>query len=100
MEVMDTAKCLSNEEKEKIKKKTFVLREKLYMRNTGIFFMELLGNTVFIPVIEVEVDCCTEDWGGFGKTTGIHIKTNALLEKISPGIKGARVMKQNIGEMI
>ncbi|OIR55744.1 MAG: uncharacterized protein A8A55_3511, partial [Amphiamblys sp. WSBS2006] len=56
MEVMDTAKCFSNEEKEEIRKKTFVIREKLYMRNTGILFMELLGNTVFIPVIEIEVD--------------------------------------------
>ncbi|OIR57126.1 MAG: uncharacterized protein A8A55_2115, partial [Amphiamblys sp. WSBS2006] len=100
MTVMDTVNCLSNEEKEEIRGKEFVIREKLYMRNTGILFMEFLGRTVFIPVIEVEIDCCTEDWGGFKKTIGVNVETNALLEKISPGIKGARVMKQNIGEMI
>ncbi|OIR57061.1 MAG: uncharacterized protein A8A55_2181 [Amphiamblys sp. WSBS2006] len=99
MAVIDTAKCLSNEEKEEIRKKVFVIRERLHMRNTGILFMEFLGNTVFIPVIEIEVDCCTEDYW-FGKTTGVHIETNALLEKISPGIKGAGYIKQKIGEMI
>ncbi|OIR55858.1 MAG: uncharacterized protein A8A55_3395, partial [Amphiamblys sp. WSBS2006] len=89
-----------NEEKEEIRGKEFVIREKLYMRNTGILFMEFLGRTVFIPVIEIEIDRFKEDWGWFGKTIGIYVGTNALLEKISPGIKGARVMKQNIGEMI
>ncbi|OIR56151.1 MAG: uncharacterized protein A8A55_3102 [Amphiamblys sp. WSBS2006] len=52
------------------------------MRNTGIFFMELLGETTFIPVIEIEVDSCTKNWGWVGKTTGIHVGTNALVEKI------------------
>ncbi|OIR56104.1 MAG: uncharacterized protein A8A55_3148, partial [Amphiamblys sp. WSBS2006] len=100
MEVMDTAKCLSDQEKEAIRKKVFVIRERLHMRNTGILFMEFLGNTVFIPVIEIEVDFYTEDWGRFGKTTGVHIETNALLGKISPVIKDAGEIKQNIGEMI
>ncbi|OIR56702.1 MAG: uncharacterized protein A8A55_2550 [Amphiamblys sp. WSBS2006] len=94
MEVMDIVKCLSNEEKEKIKKKEFVIRERLYMKNTGIFFMELLGETVFIPVIEIVVDCYTEYWGRFEKTIGVHVETNALLGKISPGIK------QNIEEIV
>ncbi|OIR58380.1 MAG: uncharacterized protein A8A55_0837 [Amphiamblys sp. WSBS2006] len=100
MKVMDTVDCFSNEEKEEARKKEFVIRERLYMRNTGILFMELLGNTVFIPVIEIEVDFYTEDWGRFEETIGVHIETNALLEKISPGIKDARKIKQNIGEMI
>ncbi|OIR56040.1 MAG: uncharacterized protein A8A55_3214, partial [Amphiamblys sp. WSBS2006] len=99
MKVVNTMNCLSDQEKEAIRKKVFVIREKLHMRNTGIFFMELLGNTVFIPVIEIEIDCFTEDYG-FGKTTDIHIETNALLEKISPGIKGVEEIKQKIGEMI
>ncbi|OIR55596.1 MAG: uncharacterized protein A8A55_3660, partial [Amphiamblys sp. WSBS2006] len=71
-------------EKEEAKKKEFVIRESLYMRNTGIFFMELLGNTAFIPVIEIEVDCHTMDLGGFEETTSIHVETNALVESISP----------------
>ncbi|OIR56607.1 MAG: uncharacterized protein A8A55_2644 [Amphiamblys sp. WSBS2006] len=70
------------------------------MRNTGILFMECLGNTASIPVIEIEVDRCIENWGGFGKTTGIHIETNALVENISPDIESAGKMKQKIGEMI
>ncbi|OIR56420.1 MAG: uncharacterized protein A8A55_2836, partial [Amphiamblys sp. WSBS2006] len=82
------------QEKEEAKKKEFVIRERLYMKNTGIFFLECLGNTVFIPVIEIEVDCRTNNWGGFGKTTGINIETNALVGNISPE------MKQKIGEMI
>ncbi|OIR56478.1 MAG: uncharacterized protein A8A55_2775, partial [Amphiamblys sp. WSBS2006] len=78
----------------------FVIRERLHMRNTGIFFLECLGNTVFIPVIEIEVDCRTNNWGWFGKTTGIHIKTNALVGSISPGIESTGEIKQTIGEMI
>ncbi|OIR56308.1 MAG: uncharacterized protein A8A55_2946, partial [Amphiamblys sp. WSBS2006] len=81
MVVMDIT-WFSNEEEE-IKKKEFVVRERLYMRNTGIFFLELLGETVFISAIEIEVDRCMEYWGGFGKTNGIHIKTNALVGKIT-----------------
>ncbi|OIR57040.1 MAG: uncharacterized protein A8A55_2208, partial [Amphiamblys sp. WSBS2006] len=100
MTVVDMMDCLSNEEKEKIKKKVFVIRERLYMKNTGIFFMELLRETVFIPVIEVEVDCFTKDWGRFGKTIGVHVETNALLWNIGPGIKGAGEIKEKIGEMI
>ncbi|OIR56088.1 MAG: uncharacterized protein A8A55_3166, partial [Amphiamblys sp. WSBS2006] len=100
MAVMDTAKCLSNEEKEAIRKKEFVIREKLYMKNTGILFLELFGNTAFIPVMEVEIDCSQEHWGRFEETIGVHIETNALLEKISPGIKDAGEIKQKIGEMI
>ncbi|OIR55657.1 MAG: uncharacterized protein A8A55_3598, partial [Amphiamblys sp. WSBS2006] len=72
---------------EKTKKKKFVIRERLYMRNAGIFFFELLGNTVFIPVIEIEVDCYTKDLGRFEETTGINIKTNALVEKFNHQIK-------------
>ncbi|OIR56139.1 MAG: uncharacterized protein A8A55_3115 [Amphiamblys sp. WSBS2006] len=93
MTVMDIVSFFE-QEKEEAKKKEFVIREKLYMRNTGIFFLECLGNTVFIPVIEIEVDCWMEYWGGFGKTTGINIETNALVEKINKEIK------QKIGEMI
>ncbi|OIR56513.1 MAG: uncharacterized protein A8A55_2740 [Amphiamblys sp. WSBS2006] len=100
MAVMDTVDCLSKEEKEEAKKKEFVIRERLYMKNTGIFFMELLKKTVFIPVIEIEIDCCTEDWGWFGKTTGIHVETNALLWKICLEIKDTGEIKQNIREMI
>ncbi|OIR56479.1 MAG: uncharacterized protein A8A55_2772, partial [Amphiamblys sp. WSBS2006] len=49
------------QEKEEARKKEFVIRERLYMRNTGILFMECLENTVFIPVIEIEVDCFTKN---------------------------------------
>ncbi|OIR57037.1 MAG: uncharacterized protein A8A55_2211 [Amphiamblys sp. WSBS2006] len=98
--VMDTVKCFSDQEKEEIRKKTFVIREKLYMRNTGIFFMVFLGENNFIPVIEIEVNCFTGKLGGFEKTTGIHIETNALLGKISPGIKSVWKIKQKIREMI
>ncbi|OIR57085.1 MAG: uncharacterized protein A8A55_2162 [Amphiamblys sp. WSBS2006] len=80
--------------REKTKKKKFVIRERLYMRNTGIFFFELLGNTVFIPVIEIEVDCYTKDLGRFEETTGINIKTNALVEKFNHQIK------QMMGEIV
>ncbi|OIR55991.1 MAG: uncharacterized protein A8A55_3262, partial [Amphiamblys sp. WSBS2006] len=100
MAVMDTVDCLSKEEKEEAKKKEFVIREKLYMKNTGIFFMELLKKTVFITVIEIEIDCCTEDWGWFEETTSIHIETNALLGNISPGTKDVGEIEQKIGEMI
>ncbi|OIR56023.1 MAG: uncharacterized protein A8A55_3231, partial [Amphiamblys sp. WSBS2006] len=100
MAVMDTVGCFSDQEKEEAKKKEFVIREKLYMKNTGIFFMELLKKTVFIPVIEIEIDCCTEDWGWFEETTGIHVETNALLWKISSEIKDTGEIKQKIGEMI
>ncbi|OIR55846.1 MAG: uncharacterized protein A8A55_3409, partial [Amphiamblys sp. WSBS2006] len=68
--------------------------------NTGILFLECLRNTVFIPVIEIEVDCCMEYWGGFGKTTGIHIKTNALVGSISPGIEDVWGIKQTIREIV
>ncbi|OIR55728.1 MAG: uncharacterized protein A8A55_3526, partial [Amphiamblys sp. WSBS2006] len=47
MEVMDIVGVFDREEEE-IKKKEFVIRERLYMRNTGIFFMELLEETIFI----------------------------------------------------
>ncbi|OIR55604.1 MAG: uncharacterized protein A8A55_3650, partial [Amphiamblys sp. WSBS2006] len=82
------------------KKKEFVIKERLYMRNTGIFFLVLLGNTVFIPAIEIEVDRCMEYWGGFGKTKGIRIETNALVKKIDPKVEGAEYIKQKIREMI
>ncbi|OIR56029.1 MAG: uncharacterized protein A8A55_3224 [Amphiamblys sp. WSBS2006] len=65
------------------------------MRNTGIFFLELLGETVFIPVIEIEVDRCMEHLGVLGKTTGIHVGTNALVENITD-LK----TKQKIGEVV
>ncbi|OIR56486.1 MAG: uncharacterized protein A8A55_2767 [Amphiamblys sp. WSBS2006] len=84
---------------EKTKKKKFVIRERLYMRNTGIFFLELLGETVFIPVVEIEVDRWKEHWGRFEETAGINIKTNALVENISPEIESAGEIKQKIGEM-
>ncbi|OIR56148.1 MAG: uncharacterized protein A8A55_3106, partial [Amphiamblys sp. WSBS2006] len=100
MTVMDIAGVFEKEEKEKTKKKEFVIRERLHMRNTGIFFLECLGNTVFIPVIEIEVDCRTNNWGWFGKTTGIHVETNFLVENISPGIESTGEIKQTIGEMI
>ncbi|OIR57485.1 MAG: uncharacterized protein A8A55_1751 [Amphiamblys sp. WSBS2006] len=92
MEVIDTM-CFSKEEE--IKKKEFVIRESLYMRNTGVFFLGCLGNTVFIPVIEIEVGGWKENWDGFEETTSIHIDTNALVENnIGPKTK------QKIGEMI
>ncbi|OIR55612.1 MAG: uncharacterized protein A8A55_3642, partial [Amphiamblys sp. WSBS2006] len=47
-----------------------------------------------------EVDRFTKNWGGFGKTIGVHVETNALLGKISPGIEGAGEIKQKIGEMV
>ncbi|OIR55776.1 MAG: uncharacterized protein A8A55_3478, partial [Amphiamblys sp. WSBS2006] len=94
MAVMDIT-CFFDREKEEIKRKEFVIKEKLYMKNTGIFFLEVFRNTVFIPVIEIEVDSCMGNWGGFGKTTGINIKTNALVENIiDPQIK------QTVGEMV
>ncbi|OIR55839.1 MAG: uncharacterized protein A8A55_3416, partial [Amphiamblys sp. WSBS2006] len=62
MAVMDI-KCFFEQEKEETKKKEFVIRERLYVRNTGILFLECLRNTVFIPAIEIEVDCCMEYWG-------------------------------------
>ncbi|OIR56825.1 MAG: uncharacterized protein A8A55_2423 [Amphiamblys sp. WSBS2006] len=99
MAVMDTT-CFFDREKKEAKKKEFVIRERLYMRNTGIFFLECLGNTVFIPVIEIEVDRCMEYWGGFGKTKGSHTGTNALVENISPDIERAGKMKQKIREMV
>ncbi|OIR55703.1 MAG: uncharacterized protein A8A55_3551, partial [Amphiamblys sp. WSBS2006] len=77
MAVMDIT-CFFGREKEEAKKKEFVIRERLYVRNTGILFLECLRNTVFIPVIEIEVDCWKEYLGGFWKATDIHIKTNAL----------------------
>ncbi|OIR57484.1 MAG: uncharacterized protein A8A55_1750 [Amphiamblys sp. WSBS2006] len=95
--VMDIT-CFSNEEE--TKKKVFVIRESLYMRNTGILFLELLENTVFIPVIKIEVDRCMEHLDWVEETVGIHIETNALVENISPGIKDAREIKQKIGEMV
>ncbi|OIR55622.1 MAG: uncharacterized protein A8A55_3632, partial [Amphiamblys sp. WSBS2006] len=73
MEVMDITFFFDREKKE-IKKKVFVIRERLHMRNTGIFFMELLGKTVFIPVIEIEVDRFTKNWGGLGKTVGYYMQ--------------------------
>ncbi|OIR55769.1 MAG: uncharacterized protein A8A55_3485, partial [Amphiamblys sp. WSBS2006] len=41
------------QEKEEAKKKEFVIRERLYVKNTGILFLECLRNTFFIPVIEI-----------------------------------------------
>ncbi|OIR56382.1 MAG: uncharacterized protein A8A55_2871, partial [Amphiamblys sp. WSBS2006] len=93
MAVMDIVGFFEKE-KEETKKKEFVIRERLYMRNTGIFFLECLGNTAFIPVIKIEVDCCMEYLGGFEETIGIHVETNVLVEKIDPQIK------QKIGGMI
>ncbi|OIR55585.1 MAG: uncharacterized protein A8A55_3668, partial [Amphiamblys sp. WSBS2006] len=75
------------QEKEEARKKEFVIRERLYVKNTGIFFLECLGNTVFIPVIEIEVDCRTKNWGWFRKTNGINIETNALVGNIGPKIE-------------
>ncbi|OIR56907.1 MAG: uncharacterized protein A8A55_2341 [Amphiamblys sp. WSBS2006] len=100
MAVIDTVDCFSKKEKEEIRGKEFVIRERLYMRNTRILFMELLGETVFIPVIEIEVDCFMENLGRLEKIAGVHVETNALLEKISPGIKSVWEMKQKIGGMI
>ncbi|OIR57130.1 MAG: uncharacterized protein A8A55_2118 [Amphiamblys sp. WSBS2006] len=100
MAVMDTMCCFSDQEKEKIRGKEFVIRERLHMKNAGILFLELLGKTVFIPVIEIEVDRFTVNCGGFRKINEVHIETNALLEKISPGIKSAGYIKQKIGEII
>ncbi|OIR56750.1 MAG: uncharacterized protein A8A55_2501 [Amphiamblys sp. WSBS2006] len=99
MAVMDIVGFFE-QEKEEAKKKEFVIKERLHMKNTGIFFLECLGNTVFIPVIEIEIDCFTNNLGGFGKTTGIYIKTNALVENISPDIENAGKMKQKIGEIV
>ncbi|OIR56338.1 MAG: uncharacterized protein A8A55_2915 [Amphiamblys sp. WSBS2006] len=97
MAVMD---IMSFFEQEEARKKEFVIRERLYVRNTGILFLECLRNTVFIPAIEIEVDCCMEYWGGFGKTTGIHIETNALVGSISPGIEDLWGIKQTIREIV
>ncbi|OIR55861.1 MAG: uncharacterized protein A8A55_3394, partial [Amphiamblys sp. WSBS2006] len=94
MAVMDIACFFEKEEKEETKKKEFVIRERLHMRNTGIFFLECLRNTVFIPVVEIEVNRCMEKWGGFEETAGVHIKTNALVGNISPEIE------QMIGEIV
>ncbi|OIR56694.1 MAG: uncharacterized protein A8A55_2558 [Amphiamblys sp. WSBS2006] len=99
MAVIDIA-SFSDQEKEEAKKKEFAIREKLYMKNTGIFFLECLGNTVFIPVIKIEVDCWKEHWGRFEETTDIHIETNILVRNISPEIEGAVEIKQVIGEMV
>ncbi|OIR56060.1 MAG: uncharacterized protein A8A55_3194, partial [Amphiamblys sp. WSBS2006] len=99
MAVMDIV-SFSGREKEEAKKKEFVIRERLYMRNTGILFLECLGNTVFIPVIEIEVDRCMEHWGGFEETAGVYIKTNALVGNISPEIERAEKIKEVIKEMI
>ncbi|OIR58408.1 MAG: uncharacterized protein A8A55_0809 [Amphiamblys sp. WSBS2006] len=99
MKVMDIT-CFSDEEKEEAKKKEFVIRERLYMRSTGIFFLELLGNTAFIPVIEIKINCWKEHWGGFEETVGINVGTNALVENINQEIEGAGEIKQTIGEMI
>ncbi|OIR56220.1 MAG: uncharacterized protein A8A55_3034 [Amphiamblys sp. WSBS2006] len=96
MEVMD----IVDFSKEEAKKKEFMIRERLYMRNTGIFFLVFLGNTVFIPVIKIEVDRCMKNCGRFGKTTGIHVETNALVGNISPEIENAGEMKQKIGEIV
>ncbi|OIR58405.1 MAG: uncharacterized protein A8A55_0805 [Amphiamblys sp. WSBS2006] len=92
MTVVDTIDCFSKEE---AKKKEFVIRERLYMRNTGIFFLECLWNTVFIPVIEIKVDCWKEHWGRFEEIIDINIKTNALMENNTD-----HKIKQKIGEMI
>ncbi|OIR57450.1 MAG: uncharacterized protein A8A55_1789 [Amphiamblys sp. WSBS2006] len=100
MAVMDTIYCFSKEEKEETKKKEFMIREELYMRNTEIFFLEFLGNTVFIPVIKIEVNRCMEHWGGFEETTSIHIETNAFVEKINQEIENTGEIKQKIGEMM
>ncbi|OIR56639.1 MAG: uncharacterized protein A8A55_2613 [Amphiamblys sp. WSBS2006] len=97
---MDTMYCLSEEEKYEIKKKEFVIKETLYMESTGILFLELLGETVFIPVIKIEVDYWKEHWGGFKEAIGIHVETNALLENINQEIEGAWEIKQKIGEMV
>ncbi|OIR57483.1 MAG: uncharacterized protein A8A55_1752 [Amphiamblys sp. WSBS2006] len=91
MAVMDIAVF----SKEETKKKEFGIRERLYMRNTGILFLELLGNTVFIPVIKIEVDRCMKHLDWVEETVGIHIETNALVENnIDPKIK------QKIGEIV
>ncbi|OIR58412.1 MAG: uncharacterized protein A8A55_0803 [Amphiamblys sp. WSBS2006] len=84
MEVMD----IVDFSKEKPKKKEFVIRERLYMRNTGLFFLEFLENTAFIPVIEIEVDCHTMNLGVFRKTVSTRVGTNALVENnIDPKTK-------------
>ncbi|OIR57451.1 MAG: uncharacterized protein A8A55_1787 [Amphiamblys sp. WSBS2006] len=99
MGVIDTV-GFPDQEKEEIKKKEFVIKERLYMKNKGILFLEFLGNTAFIPVIKIEVDCWKEHWGGFEETTSIHIETNALVESIKPKIEGAGEIKQKIGEIV
>ncbi|OIR56125.1 MAG: uncharacterized protein A8A55_3129, partial [Amphiamblys sp. WSBS2006] len=38
-----------------LKRKEFVIRERLYMRNAGIFFMLFLAKATFIPTIEIEM---------------------------------------------
>ncbi|OIR56692.1 MAG: uncharacterized protein A8A55_2557, partial [Amphiamblys sp. WSBS2006] len=95
MAVMDIAGVFEKEEKEKAKKKEFVIRERLYMRNTGIFFLECLGNTAFIPVVKIEINHFLKKWGRFGKITGIHVETNALV-----GNNNDPQIKQTIREMI
>ncbi|OIR55866.1 MAG: uncharacterized protein A8A55_3387, partial [Amphiamblys sp. WSBS2006] len=94
MAVMDIAGVFEKEEKEKTKKKEFVIRERLYVKNTGIFFLECLGNTAFIPVVEIEINHFLKKWGRFEEAVGIHVKTNALVGNISTEIK------QMIGEII
>ncbi|OIR58584.1 MAG: uncharacterized protein A8A55_0631, partial [Amphiamblys sp. WSBS2006] len=54
MAVIGIVGVFEKEEKEEAKKKEFVIRERLYVKNKGIFFLECLGNTVFIPVIEIK----------------------------------------------
>ncbi|OIR56703.1 MAG: uncharacterized protein A8A55_2549 [Amphiamblys sp. WSBS2006] len=99
MEIIDIMGVFEKEEEE-AKKKEFVIRERLYMRNTGILFLGFLGNTVFIPVIEIDVNRCIEHWGGFEETVGIHVGTNALVKNINQEIEGAGEIKQKIGEMV
>ncbi|OIR56519.1 MAG: uncharacterized protein A8A55_2732 [Amphiamblys sp. WSBS2006] len=94
MAVMDIMSFFE-QEKEETKKKEFVIRERLYMKNTGIFFLECLGNTAFIPVVEIEVDPFLKKWGGFEEAVGIHIKTNVLVEN-----NNDPQIKQTIREMI
>ncbi|OIR58368.1 MAG: uncharacterized protein A8A55_0838 [Amphiamblys sp. WSBS2006] len=100
MAVINTMNCFSKKEKKEIKRKEFVIREKLHMRNTGIFFMELLGGTVFIPVIEIEVDCFMATLGRLEKIAGVHVETNALLENIKTQTEDVGCIEETIKQAI
>ncbi|OIR58455.1 MAG: uncharacterized protein A8A55_0769 [Amphiamblys sp. WSBS2006] len=86
MEVVNTKRTLfSEKEQEEVKKKKFVIGQRLYMRNSGVLFLLFLGEKNYIPEIEIEFDSYLQDWRclrkGLGKRSlgENYVETNFFL---------------------